>query len=137
VTIVSIRPRSDGRVTLRRLPPAPWTVKASAPGYESVERSGVTRDVTLALRRLGSIEVRVEHADGKPAPGAIVAIAGSSLWPARRAEANSEGFARIAGLLPGSYDLQATLGAEISEPTLAFCSSVEPISNEARARPGG
>jgi protocatechuate 3,4-dioxygenase beta subunit len=110
----------DGRVTLRRLPPAPWTVKASAAGYESVEQSGVTREVTIALRRLGSIDVEVVHADGKPAPGATVAIAGSSLWPARRAEANREGRARIAGLLPGSYDLQASLGGEISEPTIGL-----------------
>jgi protocatechuate 3,4-dioxygenase beta subunit len=110
----------DGRVTVRRLPPAPWTVKASAAGYESVERSGVTREVSFALRRLGSIDVSVVHADGKPAPGATVAIAGSSLWPARRAEANREGRARIAGLLPGSYDLQASLGGEISEPTIGM-----------------
>ena len=92
-------------------------MKASAAGYESVERTGVTRELTLALRRLGSIRVRVEHGDGKPAPGATVAIAGSSLWPARRAAADKDGVARIAGLLAGSYDLQATLGSEVSEPT--------------------
>jgi hypothetical protein len=110
----------DGKTTLGRLPPPPWTVKASAAGYESVERSGVTREVTFSLRRLGSITVRVEHADGKPAPGATVAIAGSSLWPARRAQADKDGVTRIAGLLPGSYDLQATLRSEISEPTIGL-----------------
>jgi hypothetical protein len=110
----------DGRATLGRLPPPPWIVKASAAGYESVERSGVTREMTFALRRLGSITVRVEHADGKRAPGATVAIAGSSLWPARRAQADKEGVTRIAGLLPGSYDLQATLGSEISEPAIGL-----------------
>jgi protocatechuate 3,4-dioxygenase beta subunit len=110
----------DGRVTIGRLPPAPWTVKASAAGYESVERTGVTRELALSLRRLGSITVRVEHADGKPAPGATVAIAGSSLWPARRAQADAAGNARIAGLLAGSYDLQATLGSEVSDPTIGI-----------------
>jgi protocatechuate 3,4-dioxygenase beta subunit len=111
---------SDGRVALGRLPPSPWTVKASAPGYESVERAQVDREITLALRRLGAIRVRVEHADGRPAPGATVAIAGSSLWPARRAEADGAGVARIAGLLAGSYDLQATLGSEVSEPSIGL-----------------
>ena len=110
----------DGRATIGRLPPAPWTVKASAAGYESVERVGVSREIVLSLRRLGSITVRVEHADGKPAPGATVAIAGSSLWPARRAQADARGLARIAGLLVGSYDLQATLGGEVSEPTIGL-----------------
>jgi protocatechuate 3,4-dioxygenase beta subunit len=110
----------DGKVTLGRLPPPPWTVKASAAGYESVERTDVSRETTLALRRLGAIRVRVERADGKPAAGATVSIAGSSLWPARRAQADGAGVARIAGLLAGSYDLQATLGSEISEPSLGL-----------------
>jgi protocatechuate 3,4-dioxygenase beta subunit len=110
----------DGKATVARLPPSPWTVKASAAGYESVERTGVNGELTLALRRLGSLLVRVEHAAGKPAAGATVAIAGSSLWPARRAQADERGIARIAGLLAGSYDLQATLGSEVSEPALGL-----------------
>ena len=101
-----------------RLGPPPWTLKASARGYESLTRSGVTEDATFALRRLGSLEVLVENADGSPAPDAEVTIAGSSLWPARLATADREGVARIAGLLAGAYDLRATHGELVSETLL-------------------
>src|SRR6185369_12310320 len=103
-----------------RLPAAPWTVNVTARGYESAERAGVKGPVTLSLRRLGSIDVRVTHRDGKPAPRASVAIAGSSLWPARRTVADEAGHCRIAGLLAGAYDLSATLGSEVSEPVVGF-----------------
>lgn len=106
---------SDGSTLFKRLGPSPWTVKASARGYESVTRSGVMGEVTLSLRHLGSIEVRVEDPDGHPAHGASVVIAGSTLWPARRAETDESGIARIAGLLGGSYDLKATRGDLVSE----------------------
>src|SRR5262249_31768496 len=62
------RTQSDGRARVSRLPAPPCRVRASAPGYETVERADVTREVTLALRRLASIQVRVEHADGSAAP---------------------------------------------------------------------
>ena len=41
-----------------RLGAAPWSVKASAPGFESVSRTGVRGALTLTLRRLASLEVR-------------------------------------------------------------------------------
>src|SRR6185295_15689341 len=88
--------------------------------YESAERAGVKGPVTISLRRLSSIDVRVTHKDGSPAPHASVAIAGSSLWPARRTGTDEAGRCRIAGLLAGSYDLSATLGGEVSEPLVGF-----------------
>jgi protocatechuate 3,4-dioxygenase beta subunit len=109
---------STGAARFDRLGPPPWTVKASAPGYESVTRSGITANVTLNLRRLGSLEVRVERPDGSPAPGASVVIAGSSLWPARVAETDASGRARIAGLLAGTYDLKAMHGQLVSDTLL-------------------
>lgn len=109
-----------GVAQFARLPAAPWSIKASAPGFESVSKSGVRGATTITLRRLASIEVAVQGADGKPAPGATVMIAGATLWPVRSAEADAHGVARIAGLLAGSYDLRATLGGFVSETLLGF-----------------
>jgi hypothetical protein len=109
-----------GVATVKRLPPSPWSLKVSAPGYESAERSGVTGEVTVGLRRLASITVRVERLDRRPVEGATVAIAGSTLWPARKSTTGSDGTTRISGLLKGAYDLQATLGTDVSEPHIGF-----------------
>ncbi len=109
-----------GLARFSRLGAAPWSVKASAPGFESVSRTGVRGAVTLTLRRLASLEVTVQALDGKPAPGATVMIGGASLWPARSAEADSQGVARIAGLLAGSYDLRASLAGFVSPTLLGF-----------------
>ncbi|HEX5097850.1 MAG TPA: carboxypeptidase regulatory-like domain-containing protein [Polyangiaceae bacterium] len=115
-TLTSVK----GKATVSRLPAAPWTVNVTARGYESAERAGVKGPVTLSLRRLGSIDVRVTHRDGTPAPRASVSIAGSSLWPARRTVADDAGHCRIAGLLAGAYDLAATLGGDVSEPLIGY-----------------
>ncbi len=109
-----------GDAEIGRLQGAPWSVSVTARGYESAERSAVTGPVTLVLRRLSSISVLVTHRNGEPAPHATVAIAGSSLWPARRTEAGVDGRCRIAGLLAGSYDLLATLGSDASEPLVGY-----------------
>jgi protocatechuate 3,4-dioxygenase beta subunit len=106
-----------GRARFEQIGASPWTVKASAAGFESITRSGVVADLTLELRRLGSLEVRVELPGGQPAIGAVVLISGSALWPARRTETDDSGAIRIAGLLSGSYDLRATLG-ELVSPSL-------------------
>jgi protocatechuate 3,4-dioxygenase beta subunit len=111
---------AKGEATVVHLPGAPFSVKASARGYESSERANVVGSTTLALRRLGSISVLVTRADGSHAAGATVAIAGSSLWPARRTLTDADGRCRIAGLLGGAYDLVATLGSEVSEPLVGY-----------------
>jgi hypothetical protein len=109
-----------GVAHMTRLGAAPWSVKASAPGFESVSKTGVRGPLTIKLRRLASLEVAVQRVDGKPAPGATVMIAGATLWPARSAEADSQGVARIAGLLAGNYDLRASLGTFVSPTLLGF-----------------
>jgi len=109
-----------GVASFGRLPRSPWTVKGSAPGYESVTQSGVTADVTLSLRRLASLEVHVQNADGSPAGGAEVAITGSTLWPARRAQTNASGVTKISGLVAGHFDLRATLGQQVSETLFGY-----------------
>jgi hypothetical protein len=105
---------AGGNAELRRLGKGPLSVKASAPGYESVTRAGVSGTVELALRRLGSLTVHVRLADGTPAAGAQVEIGGATLWPARSSLADAAGDCKIAGLLPGSYDLRATLEGQVS-----------------------
>ncbi|HYP78262.1 MAG TPA: carboxypeptidase regulatory-like domain-containing protein [Polyangiaceae bacterium] len=110
----------QGVARLTRLGPAPWSVKASAPGYESVSRAGVRGPISLTLRRLASLEVAVLDVDGKPAAGATVMIAGATLWPARSALSNASGSARITGLLAGNYDLRASLGSQVAPTLLGF-----------------
>jgi hypothetical protein len=109
-----------GVARFARLGPPPWSVKASAPGYESVTRAGVRGSLSLTLRRLASLEVAVLGVDGKPAAGATVMIAGATLWPARSALTNAAGNARITGLLAGSYDLRASSGANVAPTLLGF-----------------
>jgi hypothetical protein len=103
-----------------RLAAAPWSVKASAPGYESVSRAGVRGPLAITLRRLASLEVAVLGLDGRPAPGATVMIAGPSLWPARSARADAKGVSRITGLLAGNYDLRASLDGNVAPTLLGF-----------------
>lgn len=103
-----------GNAELSRLGAGPFTVKASAPGYESVTQSGVRGSVALTLRRLGSIVVHVKRADGSPAAGARVEIGGATLWPARSTSADERGDCRVGGLLAGSYDLRASTEADVS-----------------------
>ncbi|MCA9631737.1 MAG: carboxypeptidase regulatory-like domain-containing protein [Myxococcales bacterium] len=105
---------ASGVVRFERLGRPPWTVKASARGYESQTQSGVTGDVSLTLRRLASLSVKVVDVGGGPAQGADVLISGSGLWPARRTRTDGMGVTRIGGLLSGSYDIRAEKGSAVS-----------------------
>lgn len=104
-----------GRAAFDRLDPAPWVVKVSAPGYETVTRQGVRADLTVTLRHLGGLAVKVVDEAQRPVPDATVFIVGSRLWPARRAPTDAGGLARVAGLLAGTYDLKATAGTDVSD----------------------
>ncbi|MET0793017.1 MAG: carboxypeptidase regulatory-like domain-containing protein, partial [Polyangiaceae bacterium] len=110
----------QGIAHFARLAAAPWSVKASAPGYESVSRAGVRGPIAITLRRLASLEIAVLGLDGQPAPGATVMIAGPTLWPARSAPTDAQGVARISGLLAGSYDLRASLAGNVAPTLLGF-----------------
>lgn len=110
----------DGSVQFARLPAGPWSLFAAAPGYQSTTRTEVSGDSTVQLRRLASLDVRVVDSAGEPVAAAGVVIAGSTLWPARRAVTDAQGLARIRGLDEGSYDLRATAGTQISAPLQGF-----------------
>ncbi len=105
---------ATGVARFDRLGAPPWSVKASARGYESVTKSGVNGRVTLTLRRLGTLSVRVIDGRGAPVPEATVHLSGAALWPARQARTDALGVTRIAGLLGGAYDLRAFKGAAVS-----------------------
>lgn len=113
---------SDGLATLGRLGAPPWSVEVSMAGYESARRSSVVpgpSPLSFELRPLGQIAVSVRNADGSPAGGASVWVAGSGLWPARRVEADNTGRANVAGLTTGVYDLMAQRGDEVSSTLMA------------------
>lgn len=109
-----------GTAQLKRLGPPPWDVRAAARGYESATRSGVTGPLTLTLRKLGSLSVRVIDKGGQPVRGAEIDIAGSGLWPPRQATTDAGGVATISGLSAGSYDLRASEGQRVSPTIVGF-----------------
>lgn len=109
-----------GKTRFTRLDAAPWALRVSAAGYEGARRAEVTDDVTVTLRRLASIDVRVVDGAGNPVPDASVTIAGAALWPARRAASNASGIAKIRGLGAGTYDLSASRGTLLSPPLVGF-----------------
>ncbi|MCS6901473.1 MAG: carboxypeptidase-like regulatory domain-containing protein, partial [Myxococcales bacterium] len=100
-----------GVIEFSRLGPGPWSVRASAPGYEAASKSGVRARLLpqrLTLRSLGSLVVSVQNPDGSPARQATVEVAGSGLWPARTTTTDDQGQVRIAALPAGAYNVFAS-----------------------------
>jgi hypothetical protein len=113
---VGARAAADGAAHVDRLGVGPWRVTARAPGLEEASERA-TRDgeaVAIVLRRLGAIAVHVSGPDDHPAAGARVAVAGSTLWPARAAASDAAGDVRIGGLAAGTYTLRATKDDSVS-----------------------
>jgi hypothetical protein len=116
--LLPVAARTDqlGQAHVGRLGAGPWRVRVRALGFEEatarVEREGAP--VALVLRKLGAIVAHVVGEDAMPAPGARVAVAGVSLWPARVAACDEHGDVRIANLEAGTYALRATKGDAVS-----------------------
>lgn len=99
------------------LPAPPYAVEVSAPGFSSKVLPQVGLDdspLFVKLEQLGSIEVAVVNPDRTPAANATVFVAGSALWPARRATTDVAGNVIISGLPRGFYDLRAERGDLVS-----------------------
>jgi protocatechuate 3,4-dioxygenase beta subunit len=111
---------ASGKASLERLGRAPWKLRVTARGYESEVRSDVVGDVTVTLRRASVIDVLVTDAEGRPASGATVFVAGSGLWPARTVLTAGDGHARVPGLEAGSYDLKAERSPLVSRTELGL-----------------
>lgn len=106
-----------GTARFDRLGPSPWTVGATARGFDDVERTGVVAGpapLKLRLERLGAIVVTVVDGGAAPVSGATVFASGPGLWPARSTTTDDRGQARIAGLHAGAFDLKATQGERAS-----------------------
>jgi len=113
------RSESDSRGLVRfdSLPPGPYAVEVQAAGFDHklIRRVGPEDSpLFVKLEQLGGLEVSVRTPDGRPAAGATVLVAGSSLWPARRATTDPIGNVTIGGLSHGFYDLRAERGDLIS-----------------------
>lgn len=108
----------SGRATVGRLGKPPYRIQVSARGYESADLRGIVAPVSVKLRRLGALLVRVEDGTGAPTSGATVMLSGTSLWPARRVTTNEQGQANVHGLLAGSFDLRAIKGDLVSRTEL-------------------
>jgi hypothetical protein len=118
---IGARTGADGLTKVHRLYPSPWIVTARSPGYEPLTKRSVHENelLTLTLRKLGAIDVRVVSGDAPAPPGTTVVIEGSEIWPARSVTTDPTGHVRIASLASGSYALRATSGDWVSPIELA------------------
>ena len=88
---------------------------ARAEGFEDATGRGKEGEpLRLVLQKLGAILAHVLGVEASPAPGARVAVAGATLWPARVATADAHGDVRIGGLAAGTYALRATKDDTVS-----------------------
>jgi hypothetical protein len=112
-----------GATRIDRLGVGPYTVRATAPGYDPVTRTGVviaSSPLRIRLEHLGAIDASVVEEDGSPAIEATVLIAGSGLWPPRKTTTDVNGTAHIGGLKRGAYDLKARKQDEVSRTEIAL-----------------
>ncbi|HKQ70737.1 MAG TPA: carboxypeptidase regulatory-like domain-containing protein [Polyangiaceae bacterium] len=111
------RSGADGKASIARLGPPPWMLRVSAPGYDTVKPSvpkAPTEPLKVALRKLGWMDVATVDRDGRAVSDAVVFVAGSGLWPARKIRTDREGHAKVPDLPRGIYDLRATRGDAVS-----------------------
>lgn len=102
----------DGAFRIEGLAPGTYALEVEAAGHHPVlvPRAAVPGDaLAIALEPLGRVEGVVRHADGRPAPGAVVHA--TSPEHAARATAGGDGAFALAAPA-GSYRLTASLGGE-------------------------
>ena len=118
---VGSRADGEGRARITRLSAGPYGVSARSPGFEeaTLRHAAEGAVARLILKRLGALRITVLGADGAPRGGARVEISSAALWPSRSAEADAQGFVRIAGLGEGAYNLRAISGGEASAVEVA------------------
>jgi len=96
----------------------PYAVEVTAPGYDRAffdELYAEDSPLFVKLLRLGGLEVQVLEPLGGPAANATVVVAGSGLWPARKATTDRQGMVVISGLPRGFYDVRAERGDLVSD----------------------
>jgi hypothetical protein len=90
------------------------SVRAFAPGHDSVLVNPTSRQLSVTLSAPAALEVLVQQPSGQPAPSAEVWVSGIDFWPPRQLSAGPDGLARLEGLARGTYDLRARLGSAVS-----------------------
>jgi len=96
----------------------PYAVEVTAAGYDRAffdELYAEDSPLFVKLMRLGGLEVQVLEPLGGPAAGATVVVAGSGLWPARKAKTDQQGMVVISGLPRGFYDVRAERGDMVTD----------------------
>ncbi len=110
-----------GRFRVSGLQAAAYQLMVRADGFGSfVLRQVVAPAVGLriSLRPLQTITGRVV-ANDKPAPGAVVELVGSGVWPPVHTSTDPQGRFRFTGLREGIYELRARRGRWVSAPAPA------------------
>jgi hypothetical protein len=104
-----------GRLTMTRLAPGRGELYVDAKGHPVagpipayLER-GATRSLEVELIRLGSIDVSIVDARGRPAPGSLVELRPAMAGPIQAVSliSSDSGGCHFSDLAPGAYELSA------------------------------
>lgn len=112
------RTNTSGAFSLSDVPPGGVRVVARAAGFatESVVADVGRANLRLVLTPAGTLAGVVRDAEGQPARGATVILAGSGVWPPREYQSDDDGRYRIDDVAPGVYELWARATHERSPP---------------------
>ena len=86
--------------------------------------SAPSAGLAIKLRRTAAISGKVSSPGGGAAPGALVILAGSGIWPARNVRASADGSFDLPAVPEGIYELRAEHETNISAPIEGI--SVQP-----------
>jgi protocatechuate 3,4-dioxygenase beta subunit len=128
----------DGVAVFERLGPPPWSVSATAEGYDPISRTGVypaEAPLELRLDKLGGSR-SPWSTQGVPEPFAEVLISGPGIWPARTTITDGAGEVLITGLFAGVYDLKAPRRSHLADRSQRAATAGQGDRANADARRG-
>ena len=112
------RTNISGAFSLSDVAPGSVRVVARAPGFatESLVADVGRGNLRLVLTPAGTLAGVVRDADGQPARGVSVVLAGSGVWPPREYTTDDDGRYRVGDIPPGVYELWARGTGQRSPP---------------------